>query len=145
MMDLLPTFARLAGAQAPRDRMIDGYDIWPLMSDQPRAKSPYEAFFYYCMGQLQAMRSGKWKLHLPLEEKLRSDHGDTHKGSALLYDLENDIGEAVNVADAHRNLVERLLALAERARQDLGDLGRPGRNQRPAGKVRSPKPRLRAR
>jgi arylsulfatase A len=34
-MDLLPTFANLAGAELPSDRIIDGRDIWPLMSGQP--------------------------------------------------------------------------------------------------------------
>ena len=31
-MDLLPTFAELAGIEAPADRIIDGKNIWPLMS-----------------------------------------------------------------------------------------------------------------
>jgi hypothetical protein len=37
-------------------------------------------------------------------------------------------------------VVERLLALAEKAREDLGDTDRPGKNQRPAGFVENPKP-----
>jgi len=57
-MDFLPTFARLAGAQVPADRTIDGHDIRPLLFGQEGAKSPYEAFYYYCMEQLQAVRSG---------------------------------------------------------------------------------------
>src|SRR5205823_11713438 len=44
-MDLLPTFVRLAGAEVPRDRIIDGRDIWPLMSAQPGATTPHEAYF----------------------------------------------------------------------------------------------------
>ncbi|MEA3368267.1 MAG: sulfatase, partial [Planctomycetota bacterium] len=46
-MDLLPTLARLAGARQPQDRVIDGRDIWPLMSGQPGATSPHEAFYYH--------------------------------------------------------------------------------------------------
>jgi arylsulfatase A-like enzyme len=68
-MDLLPTFARLAGTEPPKDRVIDGYDIWPLMVGDIEAESPYEAFYYYYVGQLQAVRSDRWKLHLPLEAK----------------------------------------------------------------------------
>jgi arylsulfatase A-like enzyme len=68
-MDLLPTFARLAGATLPKDRIIDGRDVWPLLSGRPDARSPHAAFYYYYMDQLQAVRSGRWKLHLPLETK----------------------------------------------------------------------------
>ncbi len=61
--DLFPTICSLAGAQVPKDRVIDGRDIFPLMTT-PGAKSPHEAI--YCMQgeQLHVIRSGKWKLHV---------------------------------------------------------------------------------
>ncbi len=37
-IDMLPTFAKLAGGKVPTDRVIDGRDIWALMSGKPRAK-----------------------------------------------------------------------------------------------------------
>ncbi len=48
-IDLLPTLARLAGAQTATDRPIDGLDIWPLMAGEPGAKNPHEvlAYFYW--------------------------------------------------------------------------------------------------
>jgi arylsulfatase A len=141
-MDLLPTFARLAGAEAPRDRTIDGKDIWPLMSGKSGAKSPHEAFYYYQMDQLQAIRCGKWKLHLPLEQKKKNWGEPTPDVPLQLYDLQADIGETNNVADKHPDVVERILALAEKARQDLGDVNRPGKGQRPAGWVENPRPLL---
>ncbi len=65
-MDFLPTFARLAGATLPTDRVLDGHDISSLLTgEQTVANSPYERFFYYRSGELQAVRSGKWKLHVP--------------------------------------------------------------------------------
>jgi len=140
-MDLLPTLARLAGTEAPSDRIIDGKDIWPLMAGNQGAKSPHEAFYYYRVDQLQAVRSGKWKLHLPYKIKKRNQA----KAASMplkLYDLEADIGETTNVAADHPAAVNRLLALAEKAREDLGDVNCKGRNQRPAGWVVSPKPLL---
>ena len=59
-MDLLATFARLAGAEIPTDRVIDGKDIWPVLTEG--AASPHEAIFYYRLNALLAVRSGKWKL-----------------------------------------------------------------------------------
>jgi arylsulfatase A-like enzyme len=141
MMDLLPTFAGLAGTGAPTNRRIDGHDIAPLMTAQAGASSPYEAFYYYYMGQLQAVRSGKWKLHLPLEAKWQNFSGRTKPSDAELYDLKADSGETRNLAQEHPDVVKRLLALAEKAREDLGDVGRPGKNQRPAGFVANPMPR----
>jgi len=93
------------------------------------------------MAQLQAVRSGKWKLHLPLEAKWQNFRGKTKASPAELYDLETDLGETKNLARQHPHVVTRLLALAEKAREDLGDVNRPGRNQRPAGIVADPTPR----
>jgi arylsulfatase len=62
-MDLLPTLARQVRAEFPADRVIDGRDIWPLMVGEQGAMSPHEAFFYYAGQELQAVRSGDWKLH----------------------------------------------------------------------------------
>jgi len=137
-MDLLPTFARLAGAAAPQDRILDGRDVWPLLSGQAGATSPHEAFYYYYMDQLQAVRSGQWKLHLASVAKRANLKGDTTAAQAELYDLVADIGETHNVAADHPEVVQRLLRLAEAARADLGDADRPGKNQRPAGRVLKP-------
>src|SRR5262249_38835761 len=61
-MDLYPTVARLIGGKLP-DKKLDGLDVWPILSSGGNAKSPYEAFYYYGGEELQALRSGKWKLH----------------------------------------------------------------------------------
>jgi len=142
-MDLMPTFARLAGTNPPGDRIIDGKDIWPLMAGEVGAKSPHEAFYFYHVADLQAVRSGKWKLCLPrvLNRREQKELG-VEKMPMTLYDLEADIGETKNVASDHPEVVKRLLALAEKAREDLGDGQRQGKNQRPAGFVESPKPQI---
>ncbi|MHC4679560.1 MAG: sulfatase-like hydrolase/transferase, partial [Planctomycetota bacterium] len=92
-LDLLPTLARLAGTREPQDRIIDGKDIRPLMTGRPGAKSPHEAFYYYQMDQLQAVRSGRWKLHLPLKVKRANWGKGTPDRPMKLYDLEADVGE----------------------------------------------------
>jgi arylsulfatase A len=54
-----------------------------------------------------------------------------------LYDLVADIGETTDVAAGHKDVVARLQALAERARDDLGDslTKRTGRGVREPGRV----------
>ena len=144
-MDLLPTFARLSGVEMPRDRIIDGRDIWPLMSGQPGAKTPHEAYFYYWGKHLQAVRSGKWKLHLahsydhPDPPGQDGKPGKYAKGEirVALFDLETDIRETKDLAEQHPEVVTRLQALAEKCREDLGDsaTGREGRNVRQSGRL----------
>jgi len=122
-MDLLPTFARLAGATVPPDRIIDGKCIERLLRGAPDAKSPHEAFFYYGGSNLRAVRSGLWKLF----------------ADGRLYNLDEDIGETKNIAAGHPDAVARLESCLERARADLGDGKRKGANCRPVGIAENPR------
>ena len=65
-IDLLPTIAKLLDAKLP-DHKIDGLDILPLLTCEKGSNmSPHESFtFYYKTNELQAIRSGDWKLILP--------------------------------------------------------------------------------
>ena len=141
-LDLLPTFAALAGTAPPRDRVIDGKNIWPLLSGQAGARSPHEAFFYYQMDQLQAVRSGPWKLFVAMDSKKRNWGNPEGPQSMKLFNLVRDIHEDKNVVADHPDIVKQLLAHAERARADLGDIKRPGKGQRKAGWVKKASPRL---
>jgi len=138
-MDMNPTLAKLAGARAPDDRVIDGHDISDLMHGKRGAKSPTKAFYYYVHTHLQAVRSGKWKLHLarPAEPPWGPRWASHIKRedvmeipNPMLFDLEADIGERKDVAEANRDVVARLLKLAEWARQDIGDYNVIGKNAR---------------
>ncbi len=60
-----PTLPASARSSIPTDRVIDGHDIRPLMHGLASAKSPTQAFYYYVHTHLQAVRAGRWKLHLP--------------------------------------------------------------------------------
>jgi len=144
MMDLLPTFAHLAGTAAPSERVIDGRDILALMERPKVSKTPHEVFFYYYMGQLQAVRSGPWKLHLPLGEKRHGWHKPPYAEPGRLYDVDADPAESADLIQERPDVVARLLALAERMRDDIGDGDSPGKNQRPAGWVESAKPLVKA-
>jgi arylsulfatase A-like enzyme len=136
-MDLLPTFARLAGVDVPADRVIDGRDISALLRGEPDAVSPHEAFYYYHRSCLSAVRSGPWKLHV-------SPHGWGKDGSrsGALFNLDNDIGEINDVSTDNPEVVKRLQTLADRARADLGDAatGTAGTGCRPLGRVADPRP-----
>ena len=61
-IDLLPTLTELVGGARP-ERKIDGLSVRPLLLGEPSATSPHEALFFYGGTELQAVRSGRWKLH----------------------------------------------------------------------------------
>jgi arylsulfatase A len=145
-MDILPTVAKLTGAKLPAHR-IDGKNIWPLISGVPGAKSPHEVFFYYRGYALEAVRSGKWKLHLPHSYRtLAGRPGGTDgqpaeyeqaKIGPALFDLENDVSEQHDVSARHPAVVEQLMALVDQMRRDLGDSAQKmaGQNRRPPGRL----------
>ena len=111
-IDLLPTFATLAGAEGPGDRVIDGRDIRGLMFGEPGARSPHEAFYYHDgQGVLRAVRSGQWKYHA--------------SPKPALYDLMADIGERADVAAAHPDVVARLRGIFDAFDGEIGARARP--------------------
>jgi len=129
-MDFLPTFAGIAGTGVPSARIIDGKDIRPLMFGEKDAASPHNAFFYYFKDNIDAIRSGKWKLHI------RKGNQEVKE----LYDLEADIGETTNLYDQYPEVVQELEAKIQACREDIGDeaVGMEGANCRPIGRVENP-------
>jgi len=122
-MDLLPTFARLAGAKVPTDRVIDGKDVWPVLTG--KAKTPHKTFFYHRGNELKAVRAGNWKLH-------------QNKGKpTALYNLAADIGEKRNVLKANPEVVKRLHGHLKAFARDIAENNRPAafvKNARPLSK-----------
>ena len=146
-IDILPTLADILDVELPDDRIIDGKSILPLMEGRPGAKSPHEFYAMYLGRELQAIRSGKWKLVFPhtyrtlagregRDDGFPIEYSHTRIGLAL-FDLENDIGETEDVAEQHPEVVQRLTEYAEQIRDDLGDSAtkRKGRNVREPGQL----------
>jgi arylsulfatase A-like enzyme len=119
---------------------IDGHDIRPLLFGTAGARSPADerGFFYYHMHQLQAVRSGPWKLYLPLEKK-RADLVNKRAATPLrLFNVRDDIGETQEVSTGNPEVVARLMKLAQAARAELGDEDAAGSGQRSAGLAHAP-------
>ena len=135
-IDLLPTLVTLAGGQVSDQRVIDGRDLWPVLSGA--AKSSVRDVQYYFSGyQLQAVRQGPWKLALAAQPQsmgqgVTKDVGDEPR----LYNLQQDVGERTSVSEANPDIVASLRLLADGMRDEIG--GDAGKNRRPAGQVVNP-------
>jgi arylsulfatase A len=109
-IDLLPTIAKLTGAEPPK-KSIDGLDISALLSD-PAATSPHDevGFFYYRNNKPEAIRLGKWKLRVGAAPKQKKGKKakPAKPQSVELYDLRADISEANNLAESKPEVVARL-------------------------------------
>ncbi|WP_395741591.1 sulfatase [Prosthecobacter sp.] len=123
-MDWLPTFGTLARCKSVGELKLDGKDISPILLGQKEAAG-HDVFYYYAGFNLQAVRSGSWKLQL---------------GKNELYNLDEDIGEAKNVAAEHADIVAQLQKHAEAMKADLGDKTKDAPGVRELGRVANPQP-----
>ncbi len=114
-MDLLPTCATITNSQLPLNK-IDGKNILSIMTSKD--KSIIHKYFYYygINGQLNAIRSGKWKLHLKYPfSKMYNWPKNLKRGKVFekeLYDLEKDIAEKINLIDQYPDIVKKLIEQA---------------------------------
>ncbi|WP_139956440.1 sulfatase family protein [Flavicella sediminum] len=127
-MDLLPTFAKLAKAEISNDRIIDGKDIWPVLSGKQEENFPiHEQFYYFKANQLEAVRSGDWKFRKQGSKK-------------LLYNLKTDMGEVVNLASKYPEIVKKLDQYFNDFEKELGVGKELSSACRQAGFVENPVP-----
>jgi arylsulfatase len=146
-IDILPTIAALTGADLP-EKKIDGKNMWSVLTGESQ-ESPHEAyFFYYKTNELHGVRYGDWKLYFPhayrslngregRDDGLPVDYEQLKFDEIALYNLRDDISETNNVADEHPEVVEKIKALADEMRQELGDslTGVEGSGVRPPARV----------
>lgn len=116
-MDVFMTIAKLAGAALPKDRVYDGNDLTGMLLY--KKPSPTSTFFYYRRNMLVGVRVGNWKY-------LHSTHDEPGQNPVEavdeLYNLENDIGERYNVAEAQPRKVAELKAIMNSAKNADSDI-----------------------
>jgi arylsulfatase len=96
LLDLFPTFLKIAGANIPRNLTLDGQDLTSVLFENGKRNDP--SFYFYMQDKLQAHRSGDWKLKLP----------DSPAHPIELYNLIKDPSESNTLAKEHPDIVKRL-------------------------------------
>jgi arylsulfatase A len=102
-LDIFTTCVRLAGGELPRDRVLDGVDLTPVL--QGTGASPRKTMFYYRGDELWAVRHGDFKAHYKSRPGYGRDKAEDHN-PPLLYNLQHDPSETKNVAKAHSDVLE---------------------------------------
>lgn len=146
-IDLFPTIASVCNVPLP-DRTIDGIDLLPIIRGNRESTPRKYLYYYYNVNSLKAVRRDDWKLMLPHTGRTYVGYapgmdgfpGKVNENDTVplaLYDLRRDPGERYNVMDHYPEIVKELQAVAEIAREDLGDniTGRVGKNVRMPGKI----------
>ena len=158
-IDLFPTIASLIGADLPSHK-IDGIDVSSILFEENPAGFPDRAIpIYYGNGELQAIRTDRWKLVFPhvyrtLGGRVGREDGNPipYQNIALkeseLYDLNQDVGEQINLFSKFQDPVHAdeldlqhaanyLTQTAEQWRVELGDglQKRTGQAVRPIGQI----------
>lgn len=136
-MDLLPLFCGLAGVQVPQDRKLDGHNILPILEGEQN-ESPHKRLYYYNGTNLQAVREGDWKLHLPRTVKDQPFWNKKKNGKRVfvtlkqprLYNLKDDVGEETDLSADYPVIVTHLQQVADEVRAELGDMRVTGSDQR---------------
>lgn len=113
--DMLPTFAELAGTQAPAG--LDGVSILPTLLGQA-ANQKMRPYHYWEAAPAQALRQDDWKIY-------RNRPGQRIE----LYNLAKDIGETENVADDYPEIVARLNGLMSQAHVESADFPLGGKKK----------------
>jgi arylsulfatase A len=104
-LDLLPTFCAMAGVEPPSDRILDGYDLSPVLHG--RGRSPRDEMLFYRGREIYAARVGPFKAHFVTQSGYGGDPPVAHD-PPLLYQLEDDPAERFDVAGRHPEVLQRI-------------------------------------
>lgn len=91
-MDVLPTIASITGAQLPAGRKLDGVNLLPMLTEN--ARLPERTLFWRYLKE-RAVRKGPWKLLI-------------QNGNVRLFNLDKDLAEKDNLAQAEQTMVKQL-------------------------------------
>ena len=102
-VDIFQTICSIAGAEVPKDRVYDGYDLSPLLKNETDQSPRNELYFYNANSStIDGVRLGDWKF------LYKGDRKKKEKGM-LLFNLKEDIGESNNLAEKYPEKVNELI------------------------------------
>ena len=114
VVDWMPTLISMLNLQPQQDHQFDGTDIWPLIS-AGEPTPPRDLFWNFRGDYALGLRHGDWKL-------ISSADNDTRK--LELFNIGEDPGEEIDLAQEREDVVAELMDLIEQERRADGSLAR---------------------
>jgi arylsulfatase A len=115
-LDLYKTCLNLAGAEIPKDRPLDGFDMAPILFGNGKSQRD-EQFYYFC-ADVYAVRKGNYKAHFVTHDGYSKLPEEKHE-PGLLFDVRNDPSERFNIAADHPEIVADLKKAFEKHRAEV--------------------------
>jgi arylsulfatase A-like enzyme len=119
-LDLLPTIAAFAGAKIPSDRIIDGYDLSPVLKQ--KAKGQRDHFVFYRNQDIYAVRKGDYKAHFITETCYTANNNRQELEKPLLYNVNHDPSERYDHAEEHPDKLNEIIQLTEDHRSNTPNM-----------------------
>jgi arylsulfatase A len=122
LVDVLPTLCGLLNLEAPRDRVIDGSDLSPLLRGAPDKFKRHQPMFWHLQKSrpIVAMRDGDFSLvanpdyEIPTSNMFQERWIPRVKNGGYkdfqLFDLSKDSGQTQNIASEYPELLKKLKA-----------------------------------
>jgi arylsulfatase A-like enzyme len=111
-LDLLPTLANLSNTALPRDHVLDGFDLTPVLKGSDI--SPRNELIYYHNTTIFAARKGDYKLYFysnnPLGYPPKVEKLETYK----LFNLSVDPSEQYDLLEQHPEVVTGIVEMVEK-------------------------------
>jgi arylsulfatase A-like enzyme len=102
-LDFAATMVALSGAKVDKDKPLDGVNLIPYLKGD-NAELPHESLYLRKFDQQRySVRRGKYKLVIPF-----------FNGKPRLYDLDEDIGETIDLATVKPKILSELDALRQK-------------------------------
>lgn len=109
-MDIYTTLIKLGKGKVPTDRVVDGKDIFPLLTN--KVEEVADEFYYYHLSKLSAIRKGQWKMHIKSTVTGKPGVGDLEQ--PLLYNLNIDPSEKYDVSKQNPEVIKELSGLIQK-------------------------------
>jgi arylsulfatase A-like enzyme len=125
-MDIFPTILKLLQLTPPKDRVIDGKELWSLWSGQSQV-SPHDFLYYFEQsgGVLSCVRNRQYKYHQPRQKPYAQVFPLSFLGlyfnqsvKSQLYDLQAD-NESHNLIKKHTTQAQKLEKQLKKAQNEF--------------------------
>ena len=121
-IDVLPTFAAIAGLSLASPQQLDGRNILPLLTGGPD-QSPHEVLYFFNNERIAALRTQRWRLVLsdypPWRDAKPILFESAKNRSILMFDMQSDPREQYDMSREHADARQQLLAHLARGRETL--------------------------